>query len=335
MQGNEYHDIKGHFTDKANDGGACHHDGDGTFLSKEDEENINKIKDPVIKENARKLIWLKEKIRKETFDFYEETKQIKSEAKKLGFDYSHRNNEFTKEIDVPGLPFKPKMTIYPYAPYSSKYKTDFFEKNKSKKELSFDEMFKLSPEELKKFLGEEKTSFDSIDEIKEYFDKTKGSTLKTLKEKNDYINANDEEKVKMMLQNDFNPSLHFSDSKITSGMRIGGYVGQSMSKSAKVSENSGSMPMSKWTKFELFNQIEDEKMDSLDEVQEIKPYLPLLKKIPLKELKNIMLYHDGWHHTGKFYNQTDFYGIDSPRNIVTRLKDYITLHEGLKKGLGI
>lgn len=324
-QGNEYHDVKGHFTDKANDGGACYH-GDDIIISKKAEEKINKIEDKSIRENARKL--------SEVFGILDDDAKRKK-AKELGFKYNARDGEFTKEIDISGLPFKPIMTILDFAPNNSYYETFFFKENQKKKKLSFDEVLSLSDEEREEYWKEPQTDFYSIDEIKEYYEKAKESTSKTSKQKNDYKNASDEEKVKMMMKKDFDPSMFLSDSKITSGIRIGGYVGQSMSKSAEASEEMGSLPLSRWNKTELFGRIEDEKNETYDPVIDLKPYLPLLKKIPMKDLKNIMLYKNGWHHTGKFYNQTDFYGIDSPRNIVNRLKDYLNFHEGVKKGLGV
>ncbi len=84
-----------------------------------------------------------------------------------------------------------------------------------------------------------------------------------------------------------------------------GYIGQSMSVNAYESYQNGEMPMSKWTKTAIMevlsnNDISQEKLD-------------ILSKFTLSQLKKEFLSYTGWHHTGKFYNETDFYGLDIER----------------------
>lgn len=57
-----------------------------------------------------------------------------------------------------------------------------------------------------------------------------------------------------------------------------GYVGWSMSRRAAAACEDGEMPKSKWTKKD--------------------------------ELFHTFLYNSSWHHTSKFFNETDFYAID-------------------------
>lgn len=99
---------------------------------------------------------------------------------------------------------------------------------------------------------------------------------------------------------------------ITSGSCVGGYDGYSMSNSARASEEAGSLPMSKWTKKEILAQI-------ADNTRELNPFISVLEKCKKADLAEICLEYDGWHHTSKFYNRTDFYSIKSPRDIVREL----------------
>ena len=102
---------------------------------------------------------------------------------------------------------------------------------------------------------------------------------------------------------------------LTSGTRVGGYIGHSKSASADDSEKHGSRPMSHWTKDRIFDTIEE-----FDNDEQIVPFFKYMKTLPLSRLRDIVLYPDGWHHTGMFYSQTDFYSIKSPRDIVLGLR---------------
>ena len=102
---------------------------------------------------------------------------------------------------------------------------------------------------------------------------------------------------------------------MTSGTRVGGYIGHSKSASAEASEQYGSMPMSHWTKDKILDTIEE-----FDNDEQIVPFFKYMKTLPLSRLRGIVLYPDGWHHTGMFYSQTDFYSIKSPRDIVLGLR---------------
>ena len=86
---------------------------------------------------------------------------------------------------------------------------------------------------------------------------------------------------------------------------MAGYNGWSMSNNAVAAYEDGDKPLSKWTKSDIFNAI--------NEQVEIKCSIEKLKKLPVKVLKGICLRCSSWHHTSSYYNQTDFYSLDVKR----------------------
>lgn len=76
-----------------------------------------------------------------------------------------------------------------------------------------------------------------------------------------------------------------------------GYIGNKMSERAHNAHLQGEKPLSEWTK-EDFTSLFDAELEQA------------VKKLTLKELKNYFLSYIGWHHTGKYYNKTDFYELD-------------------------
>lgn len=83
-----------------------------------------------------------------------------------------------------------------------------------------------------------------------------------------------------------------------------GYVGWSMSRRAVAAYEDGEKPRSKWTKKAMIAAIKDA-CDDLDLA-----YDPAIEKMKKAELFHTFLYNSSWHHTGKFFNETDFYAID-------------------------
>lgn len=83
-----------------------------------------------------------------------------------------------------------------------------------------------------------------------------------------------------------------------------GYIGWSMSRRALEAYENGEMPKSKWTKKAMVTAIKDA-CDDLDLV-----YDPAIEKMKKDDLFHTFLYNSSWHHTGKFFNETDFYAID-------------------------
>ena len=62
------------------------------------------------------------------------------------------------------------------------------------------------------------------------------------------------------------------------------------------------MPISKWTKKAL--------LDEIDEVIDVDSVIDGLEKMTKSELMERFLVRSSWHHTGAFYQATDFYKID-------------------------
>lgn len=89
---------------------------------------------------------------------------------------------------------------------------------------------------------------------------------------------------------------------------MAGYNGFSMSNNAVAAYNSGEKPLSKWTKSNVIEAIENAIRDG---ELTLECSLEKLKKTTIKILKDMCLYRSSWHHTGKHYNKTDFYSLDT------------------------
>lgn len=87
---------------------------------------------------------------------------------------------------------------------------------------------------------------------------------------------------------------------------MAGYNGFSMSNNAVAAYEDGEKPLSKWTKADIFDTIEEQEV-------ELKCSIEKLKKLPVKVLKEICLTYSSWHHTSNHYNKTDFYSLDVDR----------------------
>ena len=88
---------------------------------------------------------------------------------------------------------------------------------------------------------------------------------------------------------------------------MAGYNGFSMSNNAVAAYESGEKPLSKWTKADIIEAIED----AIKENELIlNCNLEKLKKLKVNVLKQICLYCSSWHHTSNHYNKTDFYSLD-------------------------
>ena len=84
---------------------------------------------------------------------------------------------------------------------------------------------------------------------------------------------------------------------------MAGYRGFSMSNNAVDAYISGEKPFSKWTKSEILKEIESLDVKTFD----------LFKKMKVKTLKDNFLYKSSWHHSSKFYNEVDFYSVDTDK----------------------
>lgn len=87
---------------------------------------------------------------------------------------------------------------------------------------------------------------------------------------------------------------------------MAGYNGFSMSNNAVEAYSNGEKPLSKWTKADIFDTIEEQEV-------ELKCSIEKLKKLPVKVLKEVCLIYSSWHHTSNHYNKTDFYSLDVNR----------------------
>ena len=84
---------------------------------------------------------------------------------------------------------------------------------------------------------------------------------------------------------------------------MAGYNGWSMSNNAVAAYEDGEKPLSKWTKADIFDAINEQEV-------ELKCSIEKLKKLPAKVLKEVCLTYSSWHHTSNHYNKTDFYSLD-------------------------
>lgn len=79
------------------------------------------------------------------------------------------------------------------------------------------------------------------------------------------------------------------------------YINYSMSVRAANAYADGMMPKSKWTKADIIRECEkaDVRSDLLD----------IIRNANASTVKRLLTYAE-WHHTSKFYNDTDFYKVD-------------------------
>lgn len=88
---------------------------------------------------------------------------------------------------------------------------------------------------------------------------------------------------------------------------MAGYNGFSMSNNAVAVYECGEKPLSKWTKADIIEAIEDAVKE--DELV-LKCSIGKLKRTPVGVLKELCLSYSSWHHTSNHYNKTDFYSLD-------------------------
>ena len=87
---------------------------------------------------------------------------------------------------------------------------------------------------------------------------------------------------------------------------MSGYSGWSMSNNAVDAYSNGEKPLSKWSKADVFEAIEEQEI-------ELKCSIEKLMQLPVKVLKEVCLTYSSWHHTSNHYNKTDFYSLDTER----------------------
>lgn len=97
----------------------------------------------------------------------------------------------------------------------------------------------------------------------------------------------------------------------------GGYIGRSMSNRAEKAYKIGEAPWSKWTKEKIIDSVLD-----VVAYEDLKISYEDLKRLTLSELRDAFLDYASWHHTGAFYNNTNFYKV-SPQKVQTFAKNGI------------
>ena len=84
---------------------------------------------------------------------------------------------------------------------------------------------------------------------------------------------------------------------------MAGYHGWSMSNNAILAYENDEKPLSSWTKDDILDAIESA-VES--EELELKCSIDKLRKMSAVDLKDICLQYTSWHHTGKYFKETNF-----------------------------
>lgn len=91
---------------------------------------------------------------------------------------------------------------------------------------------------------------------------------------------------------------------------MAGYYGYSMSNNAVDAYGNGEMPISKWSKKAIMEEVGK----SVGEGElSLQCSMQALGKLPVKALREYCLYSSSKHHTSKYYNMTEFYSLDIDR----------------------
>lgn len=99
------------------------------------------------------------------------------------------------------------------------------------------------------------------------------------------------------------------------------YSGYSMSNRAVEAYADGEMPLSKWSKQSIIDEVVEYDHFTKDD----------LKKFTKKVLTKYFLERSSWHHTSSYCNKTDFYSINSNRAENGSIDDLEELKECYKK----
>lgn len=86
-----------------------------------------------------------------------------------------------------------------------------------------------------------------------------------------------------------------------------GYIGQRMSERAASAYDMGEKPLSKWTKSDIIERLK--KLVASGELEATAEDMKRIEQLNAKTVKYAFLHESSWHHTGKYYNKTDFYDI--------------------------
>ena len=110
----------------------------------------------------------------------------------------------------------------------------------------------------------------------------------------------------------------------------GGYKGQSKSNRAIRAEQNGQFPKSKWNKAKVNEVLENEYFSGNDYIDDF--VKSAISKMSDKEIKENLIEQASWHHTGSFYNKTNYWGLKSPQYIMSYVLDNPKTFKTFKKG---
>lgn len=362
--GDEYRDDRGHFSTKEQDGGPCRHSVSRSF-QKENEGAIaafNKEMDDqvwkrdfyhasdIIQNEARKHN-PEAAVRGQGSRMEISIPEEKSEFKVIGKDGKEKTWEISliREIERGKDGTRERWKVYNafddsrsdddaygllgergrYDPFS-RLGAKYIGRNGPSDNRSIQEIAKERYDELVSGIPEKVAEVNAKNAEDAAWDKRMTEVRARLAAE---MSKKEEEAEKILRSED--PDIEdviderYDKDPLTSGTRVGGYIGHSKSESAEASERMGSRPMSHWTKDKILDTIEE-----FDNDEQIVPFFKYMRKMPLTKLRDAVLYEDGWHHTGALYNVTSFYAIRSPRDIVRNLREAASFKKGLEKGLG-
>lgn len=83
---------------------------------------------------------------------------------------------------------------------------------------------------------------------------------------------------------------------------MSGYCGFSKSNNAICAENDNKFPLSRWTKAKIIEVLRENQINA--------DFIDAISKCSLEFLKTSILKCYEWHHTGSYFNCTDYYEVD-------------------------
>lgn len=83
---------------------------------------------------------------------------------------------------------------------------------------------------------------------------------------------------------------------------MSGYCGFSKSNNAICAENDNKLPLSRWTKAKIIEVLRENQINA--------NFIDAISKCSLEFLKTSILKCYEWHHTGSYFNCTDYYEVD-------------------------
>lgn len=174
------------------------------------------------------------------------------------------------------------------------------------------------PQGIEYFKNTNKPKFKNLtkNELKDLIKKSTDSDVRYQERYNEALENENLEEVEKIVE-DYAATKGFNSNDMNSG-----YSGYSMSNRAVQAYEQGEKPISKWTKTAM--------MDRLKELDVSEEKINLIKKYPVKVLKDTILKNSSWHHTSSKLNKTYFYDIDMD---VVNSKDLQNILENSKKSI--